>query len=73
MTDFDLALRDFLASIETETHLFATTLTFINQWFDFTPTAFRNGTVVNTAEQNQGSCRVLAQWRYSSAFQPNRR
>lgn len=60
MTDFDLALRDFLASIETETHLFATTLAFINQWFDFTPTAFRNGTVVNTAEQNQGSCRVLA-------------
>jgi hypothetical protein len=39
---------------------FASTLAFIERWFDFTPTAFRNGAVANTAEQNQGSCRVLA-------------
>ena len=60
MKDFDKALAEFLADMETNTHLFATTLGFINQWYDFTPSAFRNGTVTNSAEQNQGSCRVLA-------------
>jgi hypothetical protein len=60
MSNFDTALADFLQSIENDTHVFATTLAFINEWYEFTPTAFRNGTVANTAEQNQGSCRVLA-------------
>jgi hypothetical protein len=60
MSDFDKALSGFLTAIESDTHLFAATLAFINQWFDFTPTAFRNGKVANSAEQNQGSCRVLA-------------
>lgn len=60
MTDFDNALKDFLAAIETDSHRFATTLAFIDEWFSFTPCAFRNGKVNNTAEQNQGSCRVLA-------------
>ena len=60
MNNFDTALHNFLAAIETDTHQFATTLAFINQWFDFTPSAFRNGKVSNTIEQNQGSCRVLS-------------
>lgn len=60
MTDFDQALPQFLAAIEADTHLFATTLAFINQWFEFTPSAFRNGTVNNNVDQNQGSCRVLS-------------
>jgi hypothetical protein len=58
--DFDTALAAFLAAVETHTHPFSYTLAFIDQWFHFTPTAFRNGAVSNTAEQNQGSCRVLA-------------
>jgi hypothetical protein len=60
MTDFNQALPDFLAAIETPTHPFASTLAFINEWFDFTPSAFHNGAVSNTVEQNQGSCRVLS-------------
>lgn len=60
MNDFDKALSDFLIAIDKDTHQFASTLAFINQWFDFTPSAFRNGKVNNTAEQNQGSCRALA-------------
>ncbi len=60
MTDFNKALPDFLHAIEQDSHQFAATLAFINQWFDFTPSAFRNGKVSNTAEQNQGSCRVLS-------------
>lgn len=60
MNDFDKALPAFLTAIDSDSHQFAATLAFINQWFDFTPTAFRNGKVANSAEQNQGSCRVLA-------------
>jgi hypothetical protein len=60
MTDFDKALAAFLAAIEIDSHQFAATLAFINEWFHFTPTAFRNGKVANSVEQNQGSCRVLA-------------
>lgn len=60
MSAFDSALQDFLAAIETDTHQFAATLAFINQWFEFTPSGFRNGSVINNADQNQGSCRVLA-------------
>jgi hypothetical protein len=60
VNDFDKALTGFLTTIESDSHCFAPTLDFIQQWFDFTPTAFRNGKVANSAEQNQGSCRVLA-------------
>ncbi len=60
MTDFDTALTSFLSAIESDTHQFATTLAFIQQWYDFTPTAFSNGAVRNGVDQNQGSCRVLA-------------
>lgn len=60
MKDFDQALADFLSAIESDAHQFAATPAFINEWYEFTPTAFRNGNVANTAEQNQGSCRVLA-------------
>lgn len=60
MGNFDTALASFLRAIDNDTHAFASTLAFINEWYDFTPTAFRNGSVANTAEQNQGSCRVLA-------------
>ncbi|MES2626360.1 MAG: HopJ type III effector protein [Pseudomonadota bacterium] len=60
MNQFDNALPQFLDAINKDTHQFSSTLAFINQWFDFTPSAFRNGKVSNSAEQNQGSCRVLA-------------
>jgi hypothetical protein len=60
VNDFNTALPEFLASIETDSHRFAATLAFIDQWFEFTPAAFRNGNVSNTVDQNQGSCRVLS-------------
>lgn len=65
MTDFgpsahDNALSAFLGEIESATHQFSSTLAFIDEWYTFTPSGFRNGAVGNTAEQNQGSCRVLA-------------
>ncbi len=60
MTDFDQAKTAFLQSIESGQHVFTDTLSFIETWYDFTPTAFRNGDVSNSAEQNQGSCKVFA-------------
>ncbi|MEE9421640.1 MAG: HopJ type III effector protein [Gammaproteobacteria bacterium] len=32
----------------------------IDSLYDITPTAFHNGTVYNTAEENQGSCKLFA-------------
>ena len=60
MNDFDQAKNEFLNSINTDSHVFADTLTFIDTWFEFTPTAFQNGNVSNSADQNQGSARVFA-------------
>lgn len=60
VSDFSLAKNEFLQSIEGDEHLFADTLGFIGQWFDYTPSAFRNGPVSNSSEQNQGSCKVFA-------------
>ncbi len=39
---------------------FAQTLAVIDAHYEFTPTAFRNGDLMNDAGQNSGSCRVLA-------------
>ena len=60
MSTFEQAKADFLNSIASDSHVFSSTLEFIAQWFDFTPSAFNNGGVVNSAEQNQGSCKVFA-------------
>lgn len=60
VSHFSQAKHRFLQSTESDQHLFADTLAFIAQWFDFTPSAFRNGHVSNSSEQNQGSCKVFA-------------
>ena len=60
MTDFAQAHQAFLTSLQSGQHEFATALTFIEHWFEFTPTAFSNGPVDNRDNQNQGSCQVLA-------------
>ena len=60
MSEFQQALNKFLMDIEKNDFQFSTTLEFVNQWFDFNPTAFTNGSVANSAEQNQGSCKVFA-------------
>ena len=60
MTDFASAKSDFLASVTTDEHIFASTLAFIERWYEFTPTGFNNGGVINSADQNQGSAKVFA-------------
>ncbi|EXJ13072.1 HopJ type III effector protein [Nitrincola nitratireducens] len=39
---------------------FETVMETLNAHYDFTPTAFRNGDLENSAEVNQGSCKILA-------------
>ena len=60
MSDFQQAKETFLQQLNSDEHVFATTLAFIETWFDFTPSAFLNGSVANAVDQNQGSCKVFA-------------
>lgn len=59
MTDFNQARDAFISSLDNDNFMFADTLAFIDRWYVYTPTAFRNGTVHNGVDQNQGSCKVL--------------
>lgn len=49
-----------IARLGSAEHGFADTLAFIAEHYDYQPSAFTNGPVNNSAEQNQGSCKVLA-------------
>ncbi len=60
MSQFEQAKSDFLQQITQADFQFETTLAFIEQHFNFTPSAFNNGGVANSSEQNQGSCKVFA-------------
>src|SRR5690606_13103932 len=60
VNDFDRARADFRLAIQRQDHPFAATPAFIDQWFDYSPSAFSNGPVSNAADQNQGSCKVFA-------------
>lgn len=50
---------------------FAETIATVDANYDFTPTAFRNGELENSAGQNSGSCKLfsLAKMHYFSAEQ----
>lgn len=39
---------------------FSEVLHYIDEQYHFTPTAFQNGTLMNAADQNQGSCKIFA-------------
>ncbi len=43
-----------------ETIQFSETINTIEANYNFTPTAFKNGTLQNASDQNLGSCKVLA-------------
>ena len=60
MSQFEHVKREFVAQLAEDNFQFETTLTFIEQNYSFSPSAFDNGGVLNTAEQNQGSCKIFA-------------
>jgi hypothetical protein len=53
------ALHDFRAKLHSEQFMFAETLAFIAQHYQYQASAFRNGDVQNAAGQNEGSCKTL--------------
>jgi hypothetical protein len=60
MSEFATATSSFTESLETGEHVFSVTLAFVETWFEFTPTAFENGSLQNGVDENQGSARVFA-------------
>lgn len=53
--------EDFIARLGNDDSLqFEETMSLIDALYDFTPTAFTNGSVENTSDENQGSCKVFA-------------
>ncbi|MBC3346926.1 HopJ type III effector protein [Pseudomonas sp. SWRI196] len=52
-------LNTLRASLKSGEHIFADTLAFIANGYDYQPQAFRNGDVDNAAGQNEGSCKTL--------------
>lgn len=58
----DIKLDNFIARLSDapETIAFEETIELINNLYDFTPTAFRNGRQHNAAGENTGSCKILA-------------
>ncbi len=60
MSPFEQAKSEFLQQLSQDDFQFETTLAFIEQHYNFTPSAFNNGGIENSAEQNQGSCKVFA-------------
>ena len=55
-----MTIQQFKARLGTAEHHFADSLAFIEQHYHYQPSGFHNGPLYNSAEQNQGSCRILA-------------
>lgn len=68
-----MTLKEILAAVyeSPETLEFQSVLSAIDSEFEFTPTAFSNGKIINSAMQNQGSCKVLSFANKSGLSQPH--
>jgi len=54
------ALNTLIADLKTNAIPFNEVITFIETYYQHTPTAFKNGEAINEASQNQGSAKVFA-------------
>ena len=55
-----MTLNDFLTQVKANTPIsFADTMTVISENYTYHPATFRNGTLENTAGQNEGSCKIF--------------
>ena len=57
-----MTLEDFLAKLKSSPKqiAFSETMAVIETYYQFTPTAFTNGTIENAVDQNSGSCKLFA-------------
>ena len=54
-------MNSFLDKIKNKQFVsFPETIAFIDENYDFTPTTFKNGNQINTAGENNGSCKIFA-------------
>lgn len=60
MSPFEQEKDTFLTQLQDENFQFETTLAFIEQHYTYTASAFSNGDVLNSINENQGSCKVFA-------------
>jgi hypothetical protein len=49
-----------LASVSAGHADFEDTMTLVERYFDYTPTGFRNGILLNAPGENEGSCKLFA-------------
>lgn len=54
-----MSLNNLLESLRAKQNLFQDVLTFIEERYTYSPSAFKNGTQQNAENENQGSARVL--------------
>ena len=54
-----MTLTEFLYAIQQPRYRFADTLAFIDQHYHYTPRAFDNAGLHNSAGSNEGSCKIL--------------
>jgi len=57
-----MEITDYIQLVKTspETIEFNTLMDVIETHYDFTPTAFKNGELMNQADENQGSCNLFS-------------
>ena len=56
-----MTLAEFIAHIQNETPIdFSQTIAVISEYYQYEPTAFRNGNTENAVGQNEGSCKIFA-------------
>ena len=57
-----MQLKAFLSKLDSSSDqiTFAETIATVDENYDFTPTAFRNGELQNAAGQNSGSCKIFS-------------
>jgi UDP-2,3-diacylglucosamine pyrophosphatase LpxH len=58
----DMTLNTFFATLNSapDTIQFSDTIAVIEAHYEFTPTAFQNGSIKNEAGQNSGSCKLFS-------------
>ena len=57
-----MIIEQFLEKVKSQPEEveFQETIAIIDEYFNFTPTTFKNGNTVNEAGQNNGSCKLFA-------------
>ena len=59
MSDLSHQYSALVSGLDNGSNSFQDVIAFIDSHFEYTPTKFSNGNLINEAGENQGSCKVL--------------